>query len=156
MLQEISGIFFKIAFASEIDQLLTKGCSTRPAGRYNRIGQAALYLSESKHSAQVALKKYLTTNDPHRVLLEYEVEKCQVLDLRHPDASSLLGASRTDWQKMIAAELVPTSWEVADSIRQDGHVGLIDPSRKQPDLWHLTLFRWNETGAPTVTLKSII
>jgi hypothetical protein len=31
-----------------------------------------------------------------------------------------------------------------------GAHGLIDPSRKQPHLWHLTLFDWNNPGAPCV------
>ena len=34
-----------------------------------------------------------------------------------------------------------------------GHVGPRggDPSRTVPGLWHLTLFRWNEGGAPRAT-----
>ena len=34
-----------------------------------------------------------------------------------------------------------------------GHVGARGggPSRTVPGLWHLTLFRWNEGGAPRVT-----
>jgi RES domain-containing protein len=28
----------------------------------------------------------------------------------------------------------------------------IDPSRKRPGLWHLTLFAWNAPGAPRATL----
>ncbi len=31
-------------------------------------------------------------------------------------------------------------------------IGLIDPSRQDPKKWHITLFRWNEIGAPKVTL----
>lgn len=49
---------------------------------------------------------------------------------------------------------MPSSWRVRAQLEAVGASGLVDPSRKRPGLWHLVLFRWNEPGAPTVTLAT--
>jgi hypothetical protein len=54
------------------------------------------------------------------------------------------------WRKLLAEGGTPACWRAADQLRQQGHVGVIDPSRRRPGLWHVTLFRWNEPGAPPV------
>ena len=46
---------------------------------------------------------------------------------------------------------VPSSWAVRRRLEEAGAHGLIEPSRTAPGLWHLTLFCWNEDGAPRVT-----
>ncbi|OED34645.1 hypothetical protein AB833_32075 [Chromatiales bacterium (ex Bugula neritina AB1)] len=153
MLVELAGTFTKIAFAHEVESFLLRGLPQRPAGRYNRQGQDALYLSKNEESARVALQKYRKPDDPPRVLVEFQIGSCTVVDLRHSDAINLFQASRGNWQDSLARGDTPISWEVADSIRDMGHAGLIDPSRKRPDLWHVTLFRWNEAGAPAVKMK---
>jgi hypothetical protein len=50
----------------------------------------------------------------------------------------------------LAEGVAPSSWQAVDYIRQCGYVGLIDPSRRREGLWHITLLRWNEAGAPGV------
>ncbi|PWQ93416.1 hypothetical protein [Leucothrix arctica] len=57
-----------------------------------------------------------------------------------------------DRQAAIAKDDEPTSWEVSDLLRTHQEIGLIDPSRKDPKAWHVTLFRWNESGAPIISL----
>lgn len=68
MFIELSGTFDKIVFESEMDKVLLRGLQGRPAGRFNRAGQDALYLSQSEQSAKVALSKYSKHDDPPRVL----------------------------------------------------------------------------------------
>ncbi len=43
MIIEISGRFTKIVYAKDLDYFLMRGDSSRPAGRFNRPGQDALY-----------------------------------------------------------------------------------------------------------------
>jgi len=148
MLTEVSGIFVKIAFASEVDILLTLNSTSRPAARYNRVGQNALYLSKDENSARLAMQKYLNPSDSPRVLLSFNIEPCRLLDLRHPDAAQMRELASQDWQSDLDKGFEPASWQVADKVRESGEAGLIDPSRKQPDLWHLTLLRWNQESAP--------
>lgn len=149
---EISGPFVKIAFADEVDIFLKHNSPKRPAARYNRLGENALYLSVYEKSARVAMLKYAEASDPPRVLIRYEVQPCEVVDLRHPDAENLRKLTKIDWQTAFNNGDEPTSWQVADEIRRSNQVGLIDPSRKNPGLWHVTLLKWNEVGAPQVTM----
>ena len=150
VLTDVSGTFVKIAFADAGDIALARGISDRPLARFNRRGQDALYLSPDEDSARVAIGEYVTADNPARVLLRFEVELCSLLDLRHPEAALLCEQARQSWKRAIANGEEPSSWAAADHIRSLGHVGLIDPSRRRPGLWHITLFRWNEAGAPRV------
>jgi len=152
MHSDITGVLVKIAYIDDVDLFLKKGSSERPAARFNRVGQDALYLSRDEQSARVALQKYVTRSDPPRVLIRYNVEPCRLVDLRHDDASDLRRLSSQNWQDALANNLEPNSWQVADKLRNSHEVGMIDQSRKQPDLWHVILFRWNETNAPKVTM----
>lgn len=150
MLTEVEGRFVKIAFAKDADVSLSRGLAHRPAARFNRIGQDALYLSPDEVSARVAIGEYVKPEDPPRVLLTFEVERSTLFDLRHPQSSDVYELARQSWRKALQAGEEPKSWEAADFIRQSGHVGLIDPSRRRPGLWHITLMRWNEADAPSV------
>ncbi len=150
MLSEIGGTFVKIAFASEADMTLLRRCTERPPARFNRPGQDALYLSPDEESARVGIGEYVKEGDPPRVLLRFEVERCQLVDLRHCDAAPLYALAGQPWRRPLAAGIEPNSWRAADQLRRAGHAGLIDPSRRRPGLWHITLFRWNEPGAPKV------
>jgi RES domain-containing protein len=150
MLTEVAGTFCKIAFADDADVVLARGLVHRPAARFNRPGQDALYLSPDEVSARVAIGEYVKVGDPPRVLLRYEVERCELFDLRHPDAAAVYALAGQPWRAALARGEVPKSWAAADKIRQSDHVGLIDPSRRRPGLWHVTLLRWNEPGAPRV------
>ncbi len=150
MKTRISGVFVKIAFADEWDIFLKRGSSDRPAARFNRRGQDALYLSKDEESARVALRKYVGDADSPRVIVHYQVESCDLVDLRHVDAKDLRQRSSLDWLCALESGREPESWRVADSLRASNEVGLIDPSRKNPSTWHVTLFRWNEPGAPQV------
>jgi hypothetical protein len=55
LLTEIGGVFVKIVFANDVDVVLARGLRHRPAARFNRPGQDALYLSPDETSARVAI-----------------------------------------------------------------------------------------------------
>ena len=150
MLTEVSGAFVKIVWADDPDIHLTRGAADRPPARFNRRGQDALYLSPDIESARVAIGQDVKADDPPRVVLTFEVQRCALLDLRNPEASDIYELARQPWRKRLAAGGTPTSWRASDRLRKDGHVGLIDPSRRRPGLWHIALFRWNEPNAPGV------
>lgn len=151
MLTNVGGTFVKIAFATEAHLLLARGCPERPPARFNRLGQDALYLSPDEASARVAMGQYIKAGDPPRVLITYHLEPCALFDLRHPGSAPVYTLAGKPWLSVLAAGGTPPAWLAADNLRASGHAGLIDPSRRQPGLWHITLFRWNEPGAPRVT-----
>lgn len=97
------------------------------------------------------MQKYVRDFDPPRVLIHYEVQACQLVDLRHPNAEELRRLASQDWQGALRNGDEPASWQVVDTLRESNEVGLIDPSRKNVGSWHVTLLRWNETDAPRVT-----
>ena len=150
MLTEVSGKFVKIVWAEDPDIHLTRGSSDRPPARFNRLGQDALYLSPDVESARVAIGQDVKEGDRPRVLLTFEVQRCALFDLRAPEAADIYALASQPWRRLLAAHGEPSSWSAADQLRSDGYVGLIDPSRRRPGLWHITLFRWNEPGAPDV------
>ena len=152
MLTEIGGYFCKIAVAADADLTLARGRVDRPAARFNRRGQDALYLSPDEISARVAIGEYVRAGDPARLLLTFEVERCRLFDLRHPDAAAVYEDARQPWRSAMQRGEEPRSWLAADLVRRSGAVGLIDPSRRRPGLWHVTLFRWNDSDAPRVRI----
>lgn len=127
MIANVSGVFVKIAFADQVDILLKRNLPDRPAARYNRLGENALYLSVDEQSARVAMQKYVKNLDAPRVLIHYEIQSCQLVDLRHTDADHLRKLALQDWQDALSAGHEPTSWQVADKLRHSSEVGLIDP-----------------------------
>ncbi|WP_282611291.1 RES family NAD+ phosphorylase [Pelagibius sp. Alg239-R121] len=153
MLTDVSGRFVKIALSGvDIDIHLERGRSCRPPARFNRKGQDALYLSPNEESARVAIGQYVVEGGPPRGLFTFEVDYCKLFDLRNPQAAPVYEDARQPWQCELEAERIPRSWGAADELRNAGHLGLIDPSRRRPGLWHITLFRWNEPGAPSVRM----
>jgi RES domain-containing protein len=150
MLQNVGGVFVKIAFASDVSSALAQGMPHRPAARFNRRGQDALYLSPDEASARVAIGEYVKPGDAPRVLLRFELAPCQLFDLRHETAAAVYANARQPWQGAVARGQEPASWTASEDLRRAGYVGLIDPSRQQPGLWHITLFGWNRGGAPRI------
>ncbi|MCF8468659.1 MAG: RES family NAD+ phosphorylase [Sneathiella sp.] len=152
MLSDIAGIFVKIVPAGDADIFLARGLAARPPSRFNRAGEDALYLSPDAESARVAIGEYVRPGNPPRLLLRYEVGPCSLFDLRHPDNGDVYELARQSWRNAMARGENPISWRASDHIRKNGHAGLIDPSRRRPGLWHITLFHWNTPGAPEVKL----
>lgn len=151
MRSEISGTFVKIVMPEDLDITLVKGERSRPAARFNRKGQDALYLSRDEESARVAIGQYVTKATRERLLLTFSVSQCSLLDLRSDEARDIHHLASQSWLNALSRGEEPTSWLAADEIRGLGYDGLIDPSRRRPGLWHITLFRWNDHNAPEVT-----
>ena len=105
----VEGIFVKVAFATEVGMTLARGLPHRPAARFNRSSQDALYLSPDEQSARVAIAEYVKPDDPPRVLVSYDVERCTLFDLRHPDAAGVYALARVPWRKALAEGVAPAS-----------------------------------------------
>lgn len=150
---EVNGTFYRAVDPARIGAAFDGSIA---AGRYNAGGQRALYLSASRDGVAAALIKHTTPGDPERAIVAARVAASDILDLRDARSCKEYGIDPEeafgDWQAELASDARPASWSVRDRAEDIGAQGLIDPSRKRPGLWHLTLFRWNEPGAPTVEL----
>lgn len=100
------------------------------------------------------MKAHSETNE-RRCVLRFDVNATDVFDLRVPDALAEVrrnaGEPFGEWQSIAASGGEPSSWRARDWMESCGAKGLIDPSRKEPGLWDLVLFRWNVADAPTVS-----
>ncbi len=95
---------------------------------------------------------YLRPNDPERVTIPFFVDGANILDFRTPDTQTAPDLNWRDtavrWQEQRAAGRPATSWRASDAARAAGADGMIYPSRKKSNRWHLVLFRWNQENAP--------
>ncbi len=147
----ITGPFYRAIYANAVDNVLHG--STQP-GRFSTTAQKTLYLSASEQGVTAAMLAHTTADTPIRTTVRLKVDALNILDLRDAAACDQLGINPKDaalpWQNIVKHNKIPTSQILADQLRDLGAFGLIDPSRKAPGLWHLVLFRWNDTIGPQV------
>ena len=148
-MKTVSELFYRIVYEEFADQVLNGVIS--PEGRFHHSGQPALYLSPSVVSAGYAVISYVSDNDPPRVSVPLQLNNARLLDVRDPETCEALQicpkAADTLWRPQRAAGDPATTWQTSDAVRNSGANGMIYSSRRQPDRWHVVLFRWNdETG----------
>ncbi|MCV6576571.1 MAG: RES family NAD+ phosphorylase [Cohaesibacter sp.] len=98
----------------------------------------------------MAIGQYVKEETRNRLLMTFDVSLCRLLDLRADKAKDLHALASQPWLGALKAGQEPASWRAADMIRDLGYDGLIDPSRRRPGLWHITLFHWNRENKPQV------
>lgn len=152
-MREVRGIFFRAVDPAHRAQALR---GSRSAGRYSRPDEPTLYLSSSVDGVAAAMVAHRDARAAELEVVAVEVVASGIVDLR--DAAALEGFevdaadAAAPWQGVVAAGGEPPSWRVRDALVEAGAMGLIDPSRQRPGLWHLVLFRWNEMGGATVRI----
>jgi RES domain-containing protein len=150
-LRTVSGLFYRGVDPTYRDAALV---GSRSAGRYSPPDVPTLYLSSSPEGVAAAMIAHARDRTPDLKVLQFKVEATRIVDLRDHEALNSIGISpadaAADWQGAVAAGCTPPSWRVREALQSLGANGLIDPSRKRPGLWHLTLFNCNTDGAPSV------
>ncbi|MBY0519946.1 MAG: RES family NAD+ phosphorylase [Sphingomonas sp.] len=151
----ISGRFFRAILTDRIDVVLAPP-GPHSAGRYHRLGQPALYVTHDPDWARIAVSGYMREDGLPRMIVPVDIDAARVLDQRDAVACAALGIDRdqsnVNWRVELAAGREPASWRNADAAREIGADGIIDRSRHIPGGWHVTLFRWNQPGAPSVAV----
>ncbi len=149
----ISGTFWRLKESARASEILAPAHS--PEGRFHHDGQKAIYLSDSPEGCHVAMSYYARPGDPEQTLFELNLHNARVLDLRDHSQCARLGIDPANanvrWQKERAAGNLASTWAISDAARAAGADGLLNPSRKRPDLTHLVLFRWNGPNEPVLT-----
>lgn len=108
-----------------------------PFGRFHHSEQVALYSSCTEEGAGVAIKRYLKSDDPERIIVPLQVDANRIYDIRKTDFSS---RASIVWQDCVEkGESAPT-WQYSDTARKAGAQGMLYASRSKPDLTHLVLF----------------
>ena len=153
-LPSISGKFYRIVSAGNAAAPLV-GAVT-PEGRFHHGGQSALYVSSSPAWAFKAVEAYLKPGDPPRLIFPLNLEPARVVDLRDLQLCAQLGIDPADaaipWLPQRSENCPASTWRASDAARRSGADGMIYTARSAPERWHLVLFRWNEPGAPVVSV----
>lgn len=123
-------------------------------GRYNEVGETALYLASDP---LLAVEEHLQLGRqfevPHfnpRLLVTVEVELEAIVDLTNPDTQSALGVAHEDLVAVGSARSLQVTRSIARAVREAGLEGLIAPSAMNPEKTNLVLFAENRRAASRI------
>ena len=115
-----------------------------------------LYMSPELDWARIAVATYMRADGVARVAVPLDLDRARVVDQRDENACRAFridpAASAQSWQAALKQGEHPPSWRNAALARAAGADGIIDPSRSIPRGWHFDLFRWNQPGAPNLSI----
>jgi len=134
-LSPFKGLVWRIMFADRKQHACDPVPS--PVGRFHHSGQVALYTSCSEDGARVAIKRYLKSDDPARIIIPLQINAARVYDITKTDLSS---RASVVWQDCFAKGEPAPTWEYSDAARDAGAQGMLYASRSRPDLTHFVLF----------------
>jgi len=137
-LTSFSGVVWRIMFENMADN--PQALANAPEGRFHHDAQAAIYTSLTPEGAGVAIRRYLSANDPPRVIIPLEVKELRMLDLRNPSDTATPVPTSVKWQDERARGLRASTWDISDNARKLGAQGILYSSRSRPELSHLVLF----------------
>lgn len=122
-------------FADQADQICEPVRS--PIGRFHNSDQVALYTSCTEEGASVAIKRYVKSDDPKRIIAPLQVNSDRIYDIRKTDFSN---HASIVWQDYVEKGEPAPTWQYSDHARKAGAQGMLYSSRSRPDLTHLVLF----------------
>lgn len=117
-------------------------------GRFNRVGQPALYLATSAAGALREVTQGLALHDP-LTIYAYALDVDDLVDLTQGEVFSQIGFSRTDlacnWKQDLIENRMPASHHVADLLAAEGKAGILvasfAPGAAAQDR-NLVLWKW--------------
>lgn len=134
-------------------------------GRWNRPGQAALYLSSDPHTAElepqrepVLVPTGVAEGDRFKLLepvtkVTYIVDNPRLFDTRVEDRLAQYdlnpGALLMSWERHVFERTDAPTWCAMDRMLADGFDGASYASRVT-GLENVVLWRWNATGGPEI------
>lgn len=128
--------------------------AARHGGRWNRPGDAALYLSQEIETAFAEYQQELGVRPG--TFAAFDVISAAVADLGDGRTLAALDIAPADlicpWKQIAFVDKVaPPTWLICDRLR--GEVdGLRVPSTQYASGFNLVLWRWNTDGAPSVSV----
>ena len=106
--------------------------AAKTGGRFNRKGEAALYMSLDVMTAIGECTQGFANRLSPLTMVEYDVDCEPVADLRTEEARAVLGVSLDEmacgWLVYLRAGTEAPSWLLADRLRGEGFVGMLAPS----------------------------
>ena len=143
------GTVWRIVFSNQTDIPLAS--ARAPQGRFHHSGQKAVYTSLTQDGARIAIQRYLSPNDPPRVIIPIAVGLTRVRDLRNQPNASVI------WQDIVKMGQTSPTWGFSDQARAEGAQAILYSSRSRPDLSHLMLIDTSKlhAGKPVIWHPSL-
>ena len=127
-------------------------------GRWNRIGQPALYTSERFETAWLEAQQGMPFKTQPLTLCTYEVDCGPLLDLCDPSIRALVHPDVGSWmheawleKKLLRQSVI--AWEIADDLMRQGFVGIRVPSQAKGaaarDV-NLVFWKWSRSSPTKV------
>lgn len=119
-------------------------------GRWNRIGQAALYLA---HDPATAVAEFYQGLPKPGTLAPYQLRASSIADFTDghggPRDGAVAAAIEAQWKQIaLIDEGVPPSWALADAAIAAGAEGALAPSVQNAGGVTLVLWRWHDAQQP--------
>lgn len=140
------------------DPLSGRG-ATLFGGRFNAVGQEALYTSRRFESAWLEAPQGFPFKPQPLTLVAYEVDCEDVVDLTDPASRAEFGISLTDmacpWEDLALRRQDVPSWRIADRLNEHGVAAIIVPSYApgaNGDDVNVVFWRWHDTPPHAVRL----
>ncbi len=123
--------------------------AARRGGRFNRIGEPALYTSLTHETA--AREVRLSLNQEPYTFYFLAVDCCHIVDMTSRDTRKALGISWNDlandnWESEMHRGLNPSTHVAADKLKVEGYAGILINSfapGATPDDVNLVLWNWD-------------
>ena len=144
-------IFIRVLTPRWAHQPLSRAGAAITGGRYNRIGQEALYLSAGVETAWAEYQQIGSIPRPGLVA-GYAVEASAIVDTTDeallPALGTTLADLNCDWRYMLRIEKSePPTWALADRLIASGSQGLLFRSTVHPSGVNIVLWK---TASPAV------
>jgi RES domain-containing protein len=150
----LKGSFIRVLTPRWAHQPLIGAGAAVTGGRYNRIGQEALYLSEGVETAWAEYQQIGSIPRPGLVA-GYTVEANAIVDTTDEALLTALGTTPTDlccdWRYLLRIEKrEPPTWALADRLIASGCQGLLFRSTVRPGGVNIVLWKTASPAAVSV------
>lgn len=130
-------------------QPLSGDGASAKGGRFNSVGQPALYLALTVEGMFLEMTHGFGHRFEPLTVCSYDVDVDDIVDLRAETARDTFGIRHADlacgWATDMASGRKPASWDVADRFIAGGAAGILVPSfarGARSDMVNLVLWRW--------------
>jgi RES domain-containing protein len=150
----LKGSFIRVLTPRWAHQPLSGAGAAITGGRYNRIGQEALYLSAGVETAWAEYQQIGSIPRPGLVA-GYTVEANAIVDTTDEALLTALGTTPTDlccdWRYLLRIEKrEPPTWTLADRLIESGCQGLLFRSAVRPGGVNIVLWKTSSPASVTV------
>jgi RES domain-containing protein len=126
-------------------------------GRWNRLGQPALYLSVDHSTAVSEFHQSLVRPG---TLVGYDIKASTIADLTSPTVFDALSVDSSivacDWRSLWRIDgMEPPTWSLVDQLCLGGAQGALVPSQQQVGGVNLVLWRWSDTAGAGAVVRVI-